>query len=138
MFSIGALSRETGVKVPTIRYYEERGLIDAPLRTAGNQRRYGHAELERLGFIKHARDLGFSIEAIEALIDLQDHPDRSCTSANEIAAKQLVAVQEKIARLKRLEEELQRITHGPCGDGSSADCYVLASLASHKHCKGEH
>lgn len=138
MFSIGALSRETGVKVPTIRYYEDRGLIAAALRTNGNQRRYGHTELERLGFIKHARDLGFSIDAIEALITLQDHPDWSCASANDIAAKQLADVQAKIARLKRLELELTRITNRPCGDGSSAECYVLASLADHKHCKGEH
>jgi DNA-binding transcriptional MerR regulator len=142
MFSIGALSRETGVKVPTIRYYEQMGLIDAPLRTSGNQRRYGHAELERLGFIKHARDLGFSIEAIEALIELQEHPDWSCATANAIAEQQLSHVQEKIARLQKLEHELQRITRGPsgngCGDGSSADCYVLASLANHDHCDSEH
>ena len=54
--SIGELSARTGVKVPTIRYYESRGLIAVPLRSAGNQRRYGRAELERLGFIRHARD----------------------------------------------------------------------------------
>ena len=64
MFSIGELSRRTNVKVPTIRYYEESGLLDAPERTEGNQRRYDAKGLERLSFIKHARDLGFTIEAI--------------------------------------------------------------------------
>ena len=52
-FSIGDLSRRTGVKVPTIRYYEKEGLLEAPIRSEGNQRRYRPSDLERLGFIKH-------------------------------------------------------------------------------------
>ncbi len=75
MFSIGELSKRTKVKVPTIRYYEEMGLLAAPERTEGNQRRYDMAGLERLSFIKHSRDLGFSIEAISDLIELQGHPE---------------------------------------------------------------
>ncbi len=74
MFSIGELSRRTKVKVPTIRYYEEMGLLAEAERTSGNQRRYDKAGLERLSFIRHARDLGFSIEAISSLIELQEHP----------------------------------------------------------------
>lgn len=138
MFSIGALSKRTGVKVPTIRYYEQTGLIDAPERTEGNQRRYGQAELERLGFIRHARDLGFSIEAILALIKLQDHPDRSCKEATDIAIIQLDDVRAKIERLKKLEAELVRISDGCKGDGVSEDCYVLASLANHDLCGTDH
>ena len=57
MFSIGELSKRTKVKVPTIRYYEEMGLLSEPERTEGNQRRYDVAGLERLSFVKHARDL---------------------------------------------------------------------------------
>ena len=72
MFSIGELSKRTKVKVPTIRYYEEMGLLAEAERTRGNQRRYDKAGLERLSFIRHARDLGFSIEAISSLIELQD------------------------------------------------------------------
>ena len=138
MLSIGQLSRRTGVKVPTIRYYEQMGLLAAPERTEGNQRRYGNAELERLGFIRHARDLGFSIEAISALIELQEHPDRSCSEANAIANDQLQAVKSKITRLKRLERELARIARGCGGEGVSGDCYVLASLADHELCETEH
>ena len=66
MFSIGSLSKQTGVKVPTIRYYEQIGLIDPAERTEGNQRRYRKEALQRLGFIKHARELGFSIETIRS------------------------------------------------------------------------
>lgn len=138
MFSIGQLSKQTGVKVPTIRYYEQVGLLVSAGRTDGNQRRYDKDGLERLGFIRHARDLGFSIEAITALIDLQQHPDRSCQEATQIAVHQLTNVREKLLRLKALETELVRIADGCDGEGSSEECYVLASLADHQHCRGEH
>ena len=138
MHTIGQLSKHTGVKVPTIRYYEQMGLLEAPERTEGNQRRYGEGELQQLGFIKHARDLGFSIEAIRALIELQDHPDRSCGAANAIAEAQLTAVRDKINQLRKLEGELERIVGGCDGAGPSSDCYVLASLADHSFCNGTH
>ena len=138
MFSIGELSRRTNVKVPTIRYYEESGLLDAPERTEGNQRRYDAAGLERLSFIKHARDLGFSIDAIAALIELQGHPDRSCAEATDIASAQLADVRAKIKRLYALEKELERISKGCDGEGVTENCYVLASLADHDLCEREH
>lgn len=138
MFSIGQMSDRTGVKVPTIRYYEQMGLLDAPERTPGNQRRYGPDGLARLGFIKHARDLGFSIDAISTLIALQDHPDRSCDAATRIARVQLDAVRTKIGRLRRLEQELARISEGCAGEGVAGDCYVLAALADHQQCETEH
>lgn len=138
MFSIGELSKRTKVKVPTIRYYEEMGLLPDAERTAGNQRRYDKAGLERLSFIRHARDLGFSIEAISSLIELQDHPDRSCEAATDIATSQLQDVRAKIKRLKSLEKELSRLSEGCDGEGLSEDCYVLASLADHSLCEREH
>ena len=138
MLSIGDLSRRTGVKVPTIRYYEQSGLLEATARTDGNQRRYGEAEAEKLGFIRHARDLGFSLDAIRALIELQDHPDRSCAEANALARDQLAEVTERIRRLQALERELQRIAEGCDGDGTAGSCYVRRSLADHGACETEH
>ena len=138
MFSIGSLSKQTGVKVPTIRYYEQIGLISPPERTEGNQRRYRKEALQRLGFIKHARELGFSIQSITALIELHDHPDRSCAEATTIAQEQLDDVRERIASLVRLESELVRISDGCKGDGVVSECYVLASLADHQQCKTQH
>lgn len=138
MFSIGELSKRTKVKVPTIRYYEEMGLLAKPERTEGNQRRYDTAGLERLSFIKHARELGFSIEAISELIELQGHPDQSCQAATDIAVSQLSEVRAKITRLRALEKELVRISRGCNGEGVSEDCYVLASLADHQLCVHEH
>lgn len=138
MFSIGSLSKQTSVKVPTIRYYEQIGLLAPAGRTEGNQRRYGKEALQRLRFIKHARELGFSIETIQTLIELNNHPDRSCAEATTIAREQLNDVRERIASLVRLESELLRISNGCKGAGVVSDCYVLASLADHEHCDTKH
>ncbi len=124
MISIGEMSRRTDVKVPTIRYYEQMGLISAPERSEGNQRRYSNSELQRLSFIKHARDLGLTIDAIRELIELSDRPNEPCAFADEIAAQHLNSVQGKISQLKKLEKELKRIVSG-C-DGETVDtCYVI-------------
>ena len=138
MLSIGEMSKRANVKIPTIRYYEERGLLAASERTAGNQRRYTNDDLERLSFIRHARELGFSIEAISSLTALQDRPDRSCEAATSLAAARLCEVRAKIARLERLERELSRLSKGCDGSGVAENCYVLASLADHGLCEHEH
>ena len=137
MLSIGDLSRHTGVKVPTIRYYEQMGLMSAADRTEGNQRRYEPSDRDRLAFIKHARDLGFTIEAIRELLDLSGHPERPCTHADDIAARQLHIVRDKITRLRRLEQELGRMI-STCHEGHVKDCYVIRSLANHELCSSEH
>ncbi len=137
MLSIGQLSRKTGVKVPTIRYYEEVGLLREPERTNGNQRRYYKEDLERLSFIKHARDLGFSIDAINQLVELSAHPDENCKNADKIADEQLLAVRERIAKLTKLEAELKRISKG-CKHKSIKECYVIGALIDHSLCENEH
>ena len=137
MLSIGELSRKTGVKVPTIRYYEQMKLVTAAERSEGNQRRYTNVELERLTFIKHARDLGLKIDAIRELLDLSAHPEQPCADANRIAKDHLAATRERIAQLKKLEAELIRITEGCRGD-SIKDCYVIQSLSDHALCQDGH
>ena len=137
MYSIGDLSRQTGVKVPTIRYYEQMGLIAAPDRTEGNQRRYAKRELEQLTFIRHARDLGLKIEAIRELLTLSQHPESPCTEADRIARDHLEGVRAKIAQLRRLEQELERII-SHCDGHSIEDCYVIRALADHRLCESEH
>ncbi|CCV11928.1 helix-turn-helix domain-containing protein [Mesorhizobium sp. STM 4661] len=137
MLTIGDLSRKTGVKIPTIRYYEQMGLLDAAERSEGNQRRYAAPERERLSFIKHARELGLTIEAIRELIDLSAHPERPCEEADRIAAEQLTAVREKIEKLRRLEKELKRIATRCAGD-QIKDCYVIRALAHHEMCESDH
>ncbi|EFO32821.1 transcriptional regulator, MerR family [Roseibium sp. TrichSKD4] len=137
-FSIGDLSRRTGVKVPTIRYYEKEGLIEEPIRTEGNQRRYTERDLERLTFIRHGRDLGLPMMAIRELLDLSSHPDAPCADADRIASEQLQNIRTRIAQLQRLEAELLRITQSCTGTHAIADCNVLKAFGDHRLCKGEH
>lgn len=138
MLSIGQLSAKTGVKVPTIRYYESIGIIGPVGRSAGNQRRYGQAELDRLRFVRHARDLGFGLDAISVLTSLQDTPDRPCAEAGEIAQGQLADIRRKIQQLTALEAELSRIAGGCNGTGNIGNCYVLDALAHHTLCSSDH
>ena len=138
MFAIGTLSDRSGVKIPTIRFYEDKGLLSKAERTGGNQRRYHQSDLDRLAFIKHARDLGFSLGDIQALIHLQDHPDLSCDEATYVAQAHLADTREKIARLIRLEVELTRIATGCAGNGTANACTILSSLSDHRHCETEH
>lgn len=137
MFSIGQISRRTGVKVPTIRYYEQMGLIAAPERSEGNQRRYSSTELDQLTFIKHARALGLPIDAIRELLRLNAHPEMPCADADRIASQHLEAVRQRISQLQRLEAELARIVKG-CKSGSVRDCFVIRSLADHALCHEDH
>ncbi len=137
MLSIGQLAERTGVKVPTIRYYEKLGLVNAPHRSQGNQRRYEPEALKRLSFIKHSRDLGIKINSIRELIDLSDDPQKPCADADRIAREHLVDIQSKIASLQRLEKELQRIS-SQCHGKTVGQCYVIHSLSDHTMCLDDH
>lgn len=136
MFSIGDMSKRTGVKVPTIRYYEQMGLIEAAGRSRGNQRRYTKEGLEQLSFIKHARALGFAINDIRELAGLSKHPEKSCHDAHKIAARHLREVQARMAKLKRLEQELKRVM--TCEGDRIGDCVIIETLADHDLCSSEH
>ncbi|HEY0276002.1 MAG TPA: helix-turn-helix domain-containing protein [Paenirhodobacter sp.] len=137
MLTIGKLAQETGVKVPTIRYYEQIGLLPAPERSTGNQRLYGAGQLDRLRFVRHARDLGFPLEAIRDLLSLSDRPDQSCAGADGIAREQLIAVRARITRLQALEGELQRMV-AQCDHGTIRDCRVIEVLGDHALCQHHH
>jgi DNA-binding transcriptional MerR regulator len=129
MVSIGELSQRTGVKVPTIRYYESIGLLPSPPRTEGRQRRYDEASVTWLNFIRHARELGFEVEDIRELLVLSAQPDQPCADADKIAARHLAAVDQRIARLVGLRAELQRMLDA-CHGGCVAECRVIESLSA--------
>ena len=130
---IGSAATASGVKVPTIRYYEDIGLLPTPPRTEGNRRYYGEGDLKRLIFIKHARELGFEIDAIRTLLTLQDNPDQSCAAADVVARTRLQEVETRIASLMRLKVELERMVAG-CAHGKIAECQVIEVLADHSKC----
>ena len=137
MLTIGKLGLAARVKVPTIRYYEQIGLLPDPDRSAGNQRLYSHATLDRLSFIRHARDLGFTLEAIRDLLSLSDRPDQSCAAADAIAKAQLAEVESRLARLTALKAELERMVV-QCAGGRIADCRVIEVLGDHSLCASDH
>lgn len=137
MLTIGALARETGTNVQTIRYYEQIGLMPEPRRTEGGQRRYASGELDRLAFIRHSRQLGFGLEAIRELLDLADQPDRPCEEADAIARRHLRQVEQRIVRLQALKIELQRMVR-ECDGRRTVSCRVLEVLRDHSERLTEH
>jgi DNA-binding transcriptional MerR regulator len=131
--TIGELSRQSGVKIPTIRYYEQIGLLAAPARTEGQQRRYGADDVRRLNFIRHARELGFEVEAIRQLLGLAGHPDRSCGEVHELTKAHLAEVNDKIARLTALRDELEAMVS--CDHRRISECRIIEVLADHGQCQ---
>ena len=105
-YSIGDLARATGVKPTTIRWYEAEGWLPPPARTEGGHRSYGDTHLRRLGFIRHARELGFSMEDIRSLLALADRPGADCSAAHAIAMAHIAEVDARMKRLEALRSEL--------------------------------
>ena len=136
-WSIGDLARATGTKVPTIRYYENAGLLRKPARTAGNHRLYTEDDRRRLEFIRHCRDLGLPLADIAQLLDLRARPDQPCGKADAMVVRHLRDVEQRIARLESLRDELQRIVSTSC-PGHVADCEVMDALADHGKCRHDH
>lgn len=133
---IGALARSVGCNVQTIRYYEQVGLLPPATRTAGAQRRYAQVHRQTLSFIRHARELGFSLPAIRELLALAEHSDSACSRADSIARHQLEAVRRRITLLESRRAELERMLEHRHGR-RVRDCRVIATLADHGLCAEE-
>ncbi len=127
--NIGELARAADTKAETIRYYERIGLLPSPPRTAGNYRDYSAAHVSRLTFTRRARDLGFSIEQIRALLSLADDKGQPCEAVDAIAREHLAEVKRKLADLAALRRELDSLI-GQCRYGTIADCRIVDALAT--------
>lgn len=126
--AIGRLAALTGVKVPTIRFYEEIGLLPPPARTAGRQRRYDPRVVKRLTFIRHARDLGFDLDEIRALLSLANTPDAPCAAVDAMVRQHVLCIDGKIRRLRAMRRELTAVMeacHGP----RVRDCRIIEALS---------
>lgn len=134
--SIGELSRRTDVLATTIRYYETADLMPPPPRTDSGRRRYGQADVERLSFIRHARELGFEVDAIRELLALAAQPDRSCAEIDVIAQRHMAEVELRIERLMALRGELSRMI-GACSHGRVGECRVIEVLSDHGRCEDQ-
>jgi MerR family transcriptional regulator, mercuric resistance operon regulatory protein len=122
--SIGALSRLTGVHIETIRYYERVKMLPAPPRSEGGRRAYGQSHRRTLAFIRRARDLGFSLAEIRALLDLDGSGPASCAEVREIASLHLASVRAKLADLAKLEAVLSE-TVARCAVNITPVCPLL-------------
>lgn len=135
--SIGELSRETGVKVPTIRYYEQIGLLPEPPRTDGNQRRYDSAARHRLHFIVHARAMGFPMQSVRAMLDISGHPEAPCDDIDALVGDRLAEIDERLERLTRLRGELAAMLESH-HHGKVSECRILEVMQDHAQCHTDH
>lgn len=132
-YSIGQLAESGNCKVQTVRYYEEQGLLSKVARTAGNQRIYTQDHMNRMRFIRHSRELGFSLVQIREILSLNDEPAHTCSGIDEIARIHLNEVKSKIKRLQSMKKELERMVN-ECSGGQVAECRIIEVLSNHKLC----
>ena len=125
---IGRLAELTGVKVPTIRFYEQIGLLPEPMRTRGRQRRYDGQTVHRVVFIRHARDLGFDVDEVRSLLSLADTPSASCKAVDALAQHQVERIDGKIRRLRAMRRELMAVITA-CRGPRVKDCRILEALS---------
>ncbi len=124
---IGELSRRVGVHIETIRYYEKIGLMPAPPRSENRFRSYAAAHVQRLHFIRRARELGFSIDELRSLIRLSETPESACDDVERLATAHLRDVRGKLADLRRMERQLASAVAG-CRKGQAESCPLLQTL----------
>jgi len=125
---IGVLAQATGTQPETIRYYEREGLLPPPGRNAANYREYGPAHLDRLAFIRHCRNLDMTLDEIRALLALRDDPQQSCDAVNGLIDEHLDHVRQRIAALRRLEDQLAELRQRCQSVHRVQDCGILVGL----------
>lgn len=129
---IGRLAEAAATTTPTIRYYEEIGLLPTASRQPGSQRVYGEADVRRLTFIRRCRDFGFPIDKVRLLVSLVQNRERSCSEARDLAFAHLVEIRQKLAELQELERSIASFVDScdqSCAGGPGADCVMLEELA---------
>ncbi|HET8696721.1 MAG TPA: helix-turn-helix domain-containing protein [Gammaproteobacteria bacterium] len=127
-FGIGELARQSDVKVETVRYYEQSGLLPNPPRTEGGHRLYTEEHFKRLVFIRRCRELGFSMEEIHGLLALVDGGKYTCGEVQALTLEHAAGVRRKIKDLRRLERTLTRIASG-CEGGAVPECPIIDALS---------
>ena len=131
-YTIGHLAKKTGCKIPTIRYYEKIGLLSEPERSPNNTRLYSDIHLDRLAFIQHCRELGFTQDETRGLLTLTGQTELSCNAVTEIAHTHLDDINGKIVRLTALKAELEHMI-AACNGGTIGQCRIIEILADHSH-----
>lgn len=126
-FTMGVVSKRTGVRAENIRYYEQEGLLPEPPRTDGGHRRYDERHLQRLTFVRRSRELGFSVEQIRDLLALVDDQTYTCAQVKELALERLTEVRKRITDLQTLEGVLDEMA-SDCEGGFGPRCAIVEAL----------
>jgi MerR family mercuric resistance operon transcriptional regulator len=126
-FSIGDLSKRTGVNIETIRYYEKIEIMPVPPRTRGGHRSYGAEHAKRLLFISRSRSLGFSLQEIRSLLGIADGHDITCADVRKLTLRHAEEARRKIADLKKLERTLRDMA-AQCHGNRAPDCPIVDTL----------
>lgn len=124
---IGMLSKQTGCKVETIRYYERERLMPDPPRTDGGHRVYAQEHLKRLRFIRRSRELGFTLDEVRDLLQIVDGDHYTCAEVNALTLDHLADVRGKLADLKKLETVLKELA-AQCSGDEAPYCPVVEAL----------
>lgn len=125
---IGELAQASQCSVETIRFYEKESLLPKPARTEGNFRIYGAAHLQRLRFVRNCRVLDMSHEEIRALLDLTDQPTDNCGAVNAVFDEHITHVDERIAELVSLKEQLSTLRQRCQTEQATDACGILQGL----------
>lgn len=139
MYRIGGLAKLAGVTPDTVRYYEKQHMMDHEVRTQGGFRLYTDHDLQRLKFIRHARQLGFTLESIRELLSIRVDPEHhTCQESKSIVQARLSEVEERIEELQTMRRSLQRLNDACCGTAhSSVYCSILEALEQGSGSKAE-
>src|SRR6266404_4855005 len=128
ILSIGQVARRAGVGVETVRFYEREGLLEEPPRRTSGYRQYSEEVVKRIGFIKRAKELGFSLKEITELLLLRVDAQTSCDEVKQRTEAKIVEVERKLVELQRMRQALLQV-HSLCtGSGPTGRCPMLEAL----------
>lgn len=130
--SIGALAKQAGVNLETVRFYERRGLLPDPPRTESGYRMYPSEAVRRLRFIKRAQELGFSLNEIDELLALRSSPRGSSAEVRRRAEAKIEDIEAKLRTLQSMKRTLQKLASSCAGCGPASECPILESLDREK------
>lgn len=131
--TIGRLAKQVGIGIETVRFYERQGLIQPPPRTDSNYRIYPEQEVDRLKFIKRAKDLGFTLKEIKELLELQHDPHATKADIKKRTVEKIENIKIKVRDLTRIQHALEHLA-GTCdGKGPLSECPILEALTGHEH-----
>jgi Cd(II)/Pb(II)-responsive transcriptional regulator len=127
---IGELAQKAGTQPETVRYYERLGILPDPSRTPANYRDYDGSHLERLLFIRNCRAVGMALDDVRRLLHFRDRPELACHEINGLLDKHIMRVDEQVADLLRLADDLRRLRACCESPRTAGDCGILAHLNS--------